>query len=85
VRVVDEKCERLLLGARTQQAEGRGADREAVLGAGRSERQGAGERGRLRRGDTVNRAQRRAKLLAQPGKRDLGLGLDPARRRTRIP
>jgi hypothetical protein len=79
VRVVDEECERSLLGARTQQAEGRGADREAVLGAGRSKRQGAGQRGRLRRGDAVQRVERRAQQLAQPGKRDLGFRLDPAR------
>ena len=79
VRVVDEQRERRLLGVGGEQAQRRGADREAVARGRRAERERAPERGRLRPGDPVERAERRAQQLGEPRERDLGLRLDAAR------
>lgn len=78
MRVVHEQREGFPLRARGQQAERRGPDREAILGARRAERQRAGKRGRLRRRDPVQNTQHGAQQLGEPSKRDLGLRLDPA-------
>ena len=78
VGVVDQHRDRPLLGVGGEQAERRRADREALLGAGRPERERALERDRLRLRDPVEHPERRAQQLEQRRERDLRLGLDPA-------
>src|SRR3954451_7835038 len=80
MRVVDDQRQWRLLREEREQTERRGADGEA-LGPRRrrAERKGTGQRLRLSRRDPVEMPERGREQLREPGERNLGLGLDPAR------
>ncbi len=79
VRVVDEDEQRRLLGGGREQAERRGADREAVACCRWGERERSAERGGLGLRDRGQHVQDRPRDLEQPGEGELRLRLDPAR------
>ena len=79
VAVVDEQAERLLIGRRREQAEGGGADDEAVAGRDRPERERARERARLPCRNVPEPAEHRLQQRVQAGKRHLALGLHAPR------
>ena len=83
--VVDQQHDRRLVRVGGEQAQRGRADREPVLRGRRPERQRTGERRGLRRRDAVERAERGAQQLGEPGERDRRLGLDAARPQDRIP
>jgi hypothetical protein len=78
--VVDDDERRRLLGNRREQAERGGADREAVAGGRRPDRERACERAPLRLRQVVEAVEHRPEELREPGEGKLGLGLDAARR-----
>jgi hypothetical protein len=79
VSVVRERQERPVLGREREQAEGRGADGEAVARHRRAEREGPSEGGGLRLGQGTDAVERGPEEVGEDGERKLALRLDAAR------
>lgn len=79
VHVVDEAQHPAALGDLRKQAEHGATDRERVGGHRRRESEGRPQRLALHVGNRVQLVEHRVEKLEQPGERELGLGLDPAR------
>jgi hypothetical protein len=79
VDVVDGDEQRLPLRRPSEQAERRGPDREAIVGAGRLESERAEQRRRLVLGQLADVREQRAAELQQPGELELRLRLHAGR------
>ena len=80
LRIVDEHEHRPLLGGDGEQAENRRADRKPIARRRIAAGERALQRARLRLGQAVQMVQLAGAQLRQPGKREIDLRLDPARR-----